>query len=108
GPRTGLGSQDVADLQTLYGVRAPDAYDRQKTNDTFSTATALSNSGGGPAANGDISTLSDVDYYKFSTPLTLGMTGFQVLVQTSQRSSLLPALTVYDGFGHVIGSSVAT
>ena len=69
GPRTGLDANDVANIQSLYGVRNPDP----NHNNTFATATPLtllanSNTSLGIQANGSINSLSDVDFYRFQAP----------------------------------------
>ena len=64
GPRTGLDAQDIADIQSLYGVRQPDAFDAKKPNDSFATATPVNNLTSQLAFDGDLTTPSDVDYYK--------------------------------------------
>ena len=54
--------------------------------------------------DGDVSTLQDVSYYKFTT-LSLG--DFQVQLQTSGFSTLMSRLTVYNVFGKKLGTIAA-
>jgi hypothetical protein len=109
--RTGLGATDVADLQALYGPRLADQYDDAATNDTIATATALKGRPVGTdtrfTADGDLTTLGDVDFYKFKLPSATGQT-VTVRLQAKGLSLLLPAVTVYDSAGQVVGSASAT
>jgi hypothetical protein len=102
GAKTGLSSQDIGDIQSLYGVRSPD----RVSNNQLSTATPI---GSQPTAFvADIASTSDVDYYQLATPLALGLSGFTVTLQTSHFSSLLGSLAVYDASGHLVASTAAT
>src|SRR5262249_48008991 len=40
-PRTGLGGDDVADIQQLYGARPPDQFEKAGGNDTLRTASPI-------------------------------------------------------------------
>jgi hypothetical protein len=103
GPRTGLSSQDVINLQSLYGLRPAD-----DSSNSFSTAAPISTTLTSGQADGDIGSLSDADYFKFTIPLlSLPLTNFSVTVQTSHISSLLSNLTVYNGWGQVVGQAAA-
>jgi hypothetical protein len=107
---TGLTSGDIARLQALYGARTPDAFDAAHSNDTMKTASPI------PAvgltenlANGDLSSPSDVDYYKFTAPFLLGgITGVTVRLHAAGLSLLLPSVTVYNSSGRVIASASST
>jgi hypothetical protein len=103
-PRTGLAPVDVTNLLALYSARTP------QSNTSFATATPLfltlgSNGSLNTATDGDISTLQDSDYYKFSTT-QLG--NFQVALHTSGFSTLLSRLTTYNAFGQQLASATAT
>jgi hypothetical protein len=107
GPRTGLGGDDVSRIQALYGARNPD----QVSNSTFGTATPLTflsapNGALGIEVNGDISSTSDVDVYRFQAPLTVG--SLTVQLHTAGISLLDARVTVYNSALQVVGSAVAT
>jgi hypothetical protein len=108
---TGLSASDVAAIQALYGVRAPDQYDAAGGNDTAGKATPLPATGLGSfqlRASGDLSTLSDVDYYKFSVLPLAGLTGGVVVrLKAAGLSLLLPRVTVTDAFGRVVASGAS-
>lgn len=108
--QTGLSATDIAHLQALYGARRPDAYDAAGGNDTAAKATAIPrNSVTQLLASGDITTLSDVDYYKFSAPaLTSALSGVTVRLKASGVSLLTASITVYDVAGRVVGSAAST
>lgn len=102
-PRTGLSPADVATMQSLYGIRLPDAYDAVAANDTFATASSIQ-AKDGMTVDGDLSTLHDVDYYQFSPhgntqQLTLTL-------HTEGLSLVVPRLTVYDDQQNVVASVV--
>lgn len=115
--RTGLGASDVAAFQALYGTRTPDAADAAGGNDTLATATPLTQLEDGNVqvqgvngqylGSGDLSSLGDVDFYKFTTPKA-GITGFTVRVRAKGVSLLLPTLTVYDSAGKQVAFSSST
>ena len=111
GPRTGLSAADVSALQALYGKRTTDLFDTQAPNDTRDRATQLqfpiSNGNLSPAnAIGDITTLQDVDWYKFQANNVVG--GITLTLHTSGISLLVPRLGVYDANGNLISSIVAS
>lgn len=107
GARTGLSTQDVADLQALYGLRPPDAFDAKHSNDTLADATPLSANTGSVLA--DISTLHDVDCYRITvTDAVAKGKPLNFRVRTSGISLLLPSLTVSDHKGRVVGSANAS
>jgi hypothetical protein len=106
GVRAGPGAPDVADFQSLYGARPPDAYEGTLSNDTLKRATNLDHVG--PAVTADITTLSDVDYYSFTADPAAAGAALTVRVTTSGISLLVPSLTVYDGAGNVVATVAAT
>ncbi|HEV8059510.1 MAG TPA: matrixin family metalloprotease [Gemmataceae bacterium] len=91
GPRTGLDSQDIADIQSLYGPRQPNG-----ANTGFSTATPVGNLSSQLAFNGTLNSPSDADYYKITTPLALGLTSINVQIQTQGYSLLTPTVSIYN------------
>ena len=107
GARTGLGPQDISDIVSLYGPRQPDAFDAQKSNDTFATASTVGNLSANLAFDGDITTPSDLDYYKITTPLALGLTKITVQIQTNGYSLLTPTVSIYDASHHLIDTDTS-
>lgn len=119
GPRTGLSSGDVTSIRNLYGTRDADRFDASQSNGSMSSATKMSFIGditqllgldGTLGANpyvvaGDLTTLSDVDYYSVSG-VTIG--SFHVSLRTSGISSLKARITLYNSWGQVVTSGVAT
>jgi Matrixin len=118
-PRTGLSPGDITNLQALYGVRAPDRFDANQSNGTQGSATPMSFIGnitqllgldGTLGTNptviaGDLTTLSDVDYYSVSG-ITLG--SFTVSLRTSGISLLKAKVTLLNSWGQVVASATAT
>ncbi len=99
-----LSASDITNLQALYGSRQADSLN----NNTLAGAAPLSTSTQGATVAGDISSLQDLDFYKFQTPGFLtGFTGFTVQVQTSGISLLTPSLAVYDAAGNLVASASA-
>jgi hypothetical protein len=106
---TGLSPADVSALQILYGTRSADDFDAVRSNDTRDRASLLvgqlSGLGLRYIASGDLTTLGDVDYYKFTAPL--GFNGITVRLQAEGLSLVLPQVTVYDSWGRVVASGVS-
>jgi hypothetical protein len=107
GVRAGLSALDLTAFQAIYGTRQPDSFDALKPNDSPKTASPLGAFSSPVTA--DITTLDDVDYYKFSIPtsITAGTTVY-AQVHTSGLSLLVPSLTVYDHSLQAVGSAAAT
>lgn len=125
GVRTGLNATDVANIQTLYGKRASDAFEGLFGNNARTSAVDFYNSaqyqlnadlasfekaadvtGLVPfSVEGDLTTATDVDYYAFRTPSDL--TGFTVNLTTPGESLLTAKLTVQDSAGNPVGSQAA-
>jgi hypothetical protein len=100
-----LSASDIAALLALYGARQADL----QGNNTLATAAPLTNSSQGATVSGDISSLSDADYYQLQTPGFLtGFSGFSVQVKTSGISLLEPSLAVYDAAGNIVSSAYST
>jgi len=105
GVRTGLTAGDVDNIQTLYGTRAADGF--ESNNSVWSArevkAPAGSPANASPVIMADLTTGTDVDYFKFLTPSMSG----NLTVRVDASSSLLAAkLTVYDDRGNVVGTAV--
>jgi hypothetical protein len=106
-----LSAADVKAIQSLYGARTPDAFDLSTDNNARSRADSLPRvSGTGQLlAAADLTTQSDVDFYKFTAPaLTASLSGVVVRLKASGISLLTASVTVYDSAGRVVGSAVST
>src|SRR5262249_52997795 len=101
---TGLTSDDIAGIQAIYGARTPDQYAAAASNDTLATATAISlDSSGGATLNADLTTLTDLDYYRVVAPS--GGDGTATLTLDAGDFSLLtPSFTVYDSAGNQVAT----
>ena len=107
--KTGIDSNDVTDIKSLYGARSADAYDAIKSNSTTSAATVLNNTPGNTNVEADITSTSDVDYFKLTIPSTSSaITKFTVKLTTSGLSGLLSTLNVYNSSNTLVGSAAAT
>jgi hypothetical protein len=108
---SGLAATDIQALKSLYGARSADAYDAARANNTTSTATALvkdSTTSNRMTAAGDITTSTDVDYFKFSVPLLGGLTGVSVRLTASGQSLLTPIVKVFNSSGRLVASGSST
>jgi hypothetical protein len=99
GAKAGLNGDDVQGIQSIYGVRKQDVYDSVAPNGTFGTATNLNSlintqNLTALATGIDITTTSDLDYYKVNVPAGTNGT-MQLTVQSSGLSQLSPNVTVY-------------
>lgn len=106
--RTGLTAGDVASLRALYGARTPDSFEGSLGNNTLARATPLARDGllfNRFTAVGDLTTGSDVDFYKFTVAPLLGLTGVAVRLQAAGISLLAPRVTVYNAAGQAIASA---
>jgi hypothetical protein len=108
GPRTGLAAEDIANLQAEYGTRLPDAFDSVQPNTSFSSAAVLQDTGATINMAADLSTSTDVDYFKFQTPNNILLTGFAFGVRTNGMSLLVPSLTIYNANFQVVASASAS
>jgi hypothetical protein len=99
--RTGLGADDIAGIQAIYGARTHDAYDASSSNDSLGSATSLTLSSGGVTLSADLTTMSDIDYYRVTVPT--GADGTLTVTLTSENISLLAGkLWVLDSAGNVV------
>lgn len=107
GVRTGPSAQDIDDFQSLYGARQTDRYDDDHSNDVPWDATGLHRVADG--INADITTLKDVDYYRFTADDSVRQgSPLNVRVRTSGISLLVPSLAVYDRDFNVVGTARAS
>jgi hypothetical protein len=107
GVRNGLIASDVANLQTLYGVRTADVSDKGNGNNALWSATDLKRpNGSDPTASivvsADITTSMDVDCYRVQT-FKSNPDGLTVRLDAGQ-GLLAPKLTVYAPDGTVVGT----
>lgn len=110
GRHTGLYPEDVAAIQSLYGARQADAFEGTTGNDTAARASAIPRSSVTQLlATADITTGSDVDYYKFTaSALTSWLSNVTVRLKASGLSLLTAKVTVYDAAGRVVASGAST
>src|SRR5207244_45041 len=87
-------------------ARRPDAFDAQASNDTLASATALTLSYGGVTLSADLTTVSDVDYYKVTVPSGSDGT-LTVSVDARGVSLLIPKVSVYDAGGNLVTTADA-
>jgi hypothetical protein len=99
-------ADDIAGVQAMYGARKPDVYDAAASNNTLGTATPLTLSYGGIAFQADISTMTDVDYYKVTAPSGTNGT-LTVSVDARNLSLFDPKVSVYDSFGNLLATASA-
>jgi hypothetical protein len=108
GLRTGLSIGDVANIQALYGVRAPDTF---AGNNQPATAFPLTRPAASPAmaslvAFGDITNPGEADYF---TVQTLAFNPFGLTVRLNVGWSLLaPRVTVFDPNGEAVATNQST
>ena len=108
GKKTALAADDIAGIQSIYGVRAPDAYGG--LNSTFATSASLdslinTNTMTGLAYNLDIAAAGQTEYFSVDVPTgTNG--GMNLTVQSLGLSLLAPKVTVYaSNMATVVGSA---
>jgi len=104
---TSLPAEDIAAIRALYGTRTQDAYDLAGGNNTRGTASSLPQMLNGQfLATGDLTTLSDVDYYKFTAPVTSAVSGITIRLKAAGLSLLTPKITILDSAGNVVQNGV--
>jgi hypothetical protein len=100
GVKSSLTSDDISGIQSIYGVRQQDSFDASDPNETKSNATVITSyidSNKQVTLTGlDLTTVSDVDWYKIKTPS--GNSGtMEVRIQSTSLSLLAPKLMLYKG-----------
>jgi hypothetical protein len=114
GAKTGINAHDLADVQSLYGVRSPDQYRAAGNNSTRATATNLGIALTGENLQADITTPNSEEWFKLTIPvlglplLSPQVIGLNVHLGTSGLSCLVGKLQVYDGTGNLLGTATAT
>jgi hypothetical protein len=96
GTNSTLDANDIAAIQSLYGARVPNT-----TNNTFANAQSYSG-----AVYGDLNSATDVDFYKFTTPLLFP--GTTIHLQTEGLSLLDATVSVFNSQGNLVASTTAT
>lgn len=99
GVKTALSTDDTNGIRNIYSADAARSSDAYESNNTFGTATDLTSNFSSTQLTGvidalDITTTTDVDYFKFTTPTGVGST-LSVSMQSSGLSLLAPKFTVY-------------
>jgi hypothetical protein len=97
GTDTGLASDDIAGIRSIYSSGNPRTHD-SNSNNTFATATSVSIDPVAMTAlvtGQDISVVGDTDYYSFVAPAGSAATA-NITVQSSGLSMLAPKLYVYN------------
>jgi hypothetical protein len=109
-PYSGLGAPDVQSIQSLYGVRMPDANEGTRGNETIANATTLKTTSllGRVASDGDLTTMSDVDVYSLTTLPTAGLSNITVRLQAKSLSLVTAKVSVYNSFGTLVTTQSAT
>ena len=101
GPYTGLYADDIAGIRALYGAPPPDG-----SNGTLASATPLTLSSGVATVNSEISSLTDVDYYRVTVPTDSNA----LIVSADARGISLfdPKISVYDLTGKLLATASAS
>ncbi len=99
GVKTALSTDDTNGIRNIYSADAARSSDVYESNNTFGTATDLTSNFSSTQLDGvidalDITTTTDVDYFKFTAPTGVGST-LSVSMQSSGLSLLAPKFTVY-------------
>ena len=115
--RTELSAEDIARIKELYGNRAPDAYDSVRSNDARGKASNFQLPSGYKGetplvAFGDITTTTDIDFYKFKIPTDgnnddVNDRTVTIRLQTAGASLLAPRLKVFDASGNLLAHRVS-
>jgi len=103
----GLGSDDIAGIQAIYGARPKDPYDSVASNNTISTCTNITISGSTKTAlvtGGDLQDTTDKDFYKFTIPA--GSSGtLKISLKTAGLSLMSPSIKLYNSANTLLGSA---
>src|SRR5262249_24724362 len=111
GVKTTLSADDIAGIQSIYGTRRKDSFDAAGSNDSKSNATVITSSIDSnkqvSLSSLDITTASDVDFYKFTVP-SGAASSMTIKLQAAGLSLLAPKLTLYNSGGSQITSVTGT
>jgi hypothetical protein len=116
GVRTGLTSGDLDAITDLYGTfRAADALETSDGNETFGRAQEIKYTKSSDASaqrslvvQADLTSATDLDYYRFRSPKTDNGRGVTVQLTTNGMSTLVPRLYLYAKNQNLIGMVQAT
>ncbi len=98
----GLAADDIAGVQSLYGVRNADSYDLAAANNTWATASGITiSSPGTTTVRADLTSFADVDYYRVVAPTGTNGT-LTVSLDARGKSLLAPKLSVFDDAGNLV------
>src|SRR5262249_60804897 len=89
------------------GARRTDACDAAAAHDPLASATALPLSYGGASFNADVTTMSDVDYYRVVVPSGSDGT-LTVSVDARNLSLFAPNVSVFDASGALVATASAS
>lgn len=105
GVRAGITDGDVSAVQSLYGVRAADVFDLASNNESFESASLVASVNNLIAmttprfsVDGDLTSSSDSDVYKFTVPTNSAGT-ISVRLTAAGQSLLVPQVSVYTSSG---------
>ena len=107
GAKQALTSDDTTGIQSIYGARPPDTAGNNSYTRATDITPYINGAGQVSLANLGITTSNDVDWYKVTVPTqTVGT--MTVTMQSSNLSSLIPSVTVYNASLQVAGGSTGT
>jgi hypothetical protein len=109
GPRSGLSSDDIAGIQSIYGSPRADPFE---PNNSFSTAANITGLISPTSLIGQLTTLniatpSESDFFSFTAPAATTGT-LTLTVQSSGLSLLRPAVSVYNAKLVLLASAAGT
>jgi len=107
GVRQALASDDIAGIQSIYGARPPDTAGNNSYTRAINITPDINGAGQVSLPNLGINTSNEVAWYKVTAPTrTVGR--MTVTMQSSNLSSLIPSVTVYNASLQVAGGSTGT
>lgn len=110
GTKQSLATDDINGIRSLYGTRPQDFFDASASNQFWSNATNVTSyidsNKQVRIASLDITTSSDVDWYRVTAPAGSGY-WLTAAVQSQHLSSLSPSIIVYNNALQVLGSASA-
>ena len=105
---TGLGQDDVAAIQSMYGSPSGDPFGGGVTNSTVSTAFDLTRYGNLTNVGADISQTGGSEVFRFTTPAaSTRINSLTVNVRAAGTSLLTPQVTILNSAGAVVASATA-
>ncbi len=102
-----LTPDDMAGIQSIYGTRPPETAGNNSYTKATDITPYINGAGQVSMPNLDITTSNDVDWYMATVPTrTVGT--MTVAMQSSNLSSLIPSVTIYNASLQVAGGSTGT